>query len=41
MECSRIPVVNASWRQDEELGSGEAKAMGNGLFSGYVTEKEI
>jgi hypothetical protein len=32
-------VVNVSRRQDEEFGSGETKAMGNGLFSGYATEE--
>jgi hypothetical protein len=39
MQCSRIPVVNVSCRQGEELGSGEAKATGNGHFSGYAAEE--
>jgi hypothetical protein len=38
-QCSLIPVLNVSWRQGEELGSGEGKAIGNGLFSGYAAEE--
>jgi hypothetical protein len=39
MQCSPIPMINVSWRQGEVLRTGEAKAMGNGLFysSAYVT----
>jgi hypothetical protein len=39
MQCSHIPVVNVSWTQGEEFRSGEANAMGSGLFSGYATEE--